>query len=311
MLRRAPWFLALALWAGAAHAQTDPLYRAVDAYALYQGDVGVLLDATSGEVGPALELAARHDPARVSRGWIAYGALTAAQSPAFARGVQSRVRAAGRAPVLRQLRRDWGYARRRPPGSGEAIQLILAAIAADSARLQIASVHFRRIGDALVLTPVAGAPDGRDARAARLRGLAGETRSLPPQLVRRLHVGALAGAPLSDADALGGRRFWDALFGRSSMAPPLRTLTEPRGSVAAVDRMLTLAALLIVDASGEETARVEAALDDPRSRECLTLELLQLRQCASVARAANEDAYCISRHGLERPAACFSALIAG
>ncbi|MBC7769592.1 MAG: hypothetical protein H7124_12495, partial [Phycisphaerales bacterium] len=85
--------------AAPAGAQTGPLHQALDAYALYQSDVSALLDAdiaSEAALESALELAARHDPARVSRGWVAYGALAAAQSPAFVRGVRSRVTAAGR-----------------------------------------------------------------------------------------------------------------------------------------------------------------------------------------------------------------------
>src|SRR5262245_17927995 len=87
-------------------ARAESVYEALDAYALYQNDVSVLIDLeidSAEAMDGALERAARHDPTAVSRGWIAYGALTAAQSPAFAAGVQSRVRAAGRAPVPRQL----------------------------------------------------------------------------------------------------------------------------------------------------------------------------------------------------------------
>src|SRR5690606_11828321 len=100
----------------------------LDAYALYQHDDSVLLDLdvdSAQAVNGALARLSRHNPARVSRGWIAYGALTAAQSPAFAAGVERRVREAGRAEVLRQLRGDLSYARRQPAGSNQAIRLIL------------------------------------------------------------------------------------------------------------------------------------------------------------------------------------------
>src|SRR5687768_9328823 len=122
------------LFAGAAHAQ-EPLHRALEPYALFQTDITAMLDADipdAAAMDAALDRAARHDPARLSQGWLAYGALTAAQSPAWVNGVRSRVRSAGRAAVLRQLRRDMSYARRRPPGSDEATQLVLRAIAADT-----------------------------------------------------------------------------------------------------------------------------------------------------------------------------------
>lgn len=289
-----------------APARAETPHEALDAYALYQSDVTALLDlpiAGADAIDEALERAARHDPVRVTRGWIAYGALTAAQAPAFAAGVQSRVRAAGRAPVLRQLRRDLSYARRRPPGSAQAIQLILAATAADSARMADAAERFERIGASLDTASWIASSE-RGARETRLRRVGGEP--LSAAIRARVHVGALAASPLADADAFGGRRFWDALAGRASAAAPARAWREAHA--ATTDRMLTLAALVIVGADDSETARVEAMLDEPRARACLALEQLQFRQCASVAHDASEDAFCLARHGLTGPSSCFGAI---
>jgi hypothetical protein len=304
-MRLAAAFLFLLAMAPTARAET--VHEALDAYALYQADVSALLEleiTSAADIDNALERASRHDPARVTRGWIAYGALTAAQSPAFAAGVQSRVRAAGRAPVLRQLRRDLTYARRRPPGSGEAIQLVLASVAADSARTDAAGRRYLGIGEALDTCAWVISAE-RGAREARLRR-PGEQR-LTPAMIERLHIGPLAAAPLTDANAFGGRRFWDALAGRQSEMPRLDALRERRASTT--DRMLTLAGLIVVGAAESETARVAAVMDDARTRECLALEQLQFRQCASVAHDPNEDAFCLARHGWSAPSACFSAML--
>ena len=306
---RAAAILAVLALTAAAPARGETVHEALDAYALYQSDVSALLDAEIGDaaaIDAALERAARHDPARVSRGWIAYGALTAAQSPAFAAGVRSRVRAAGRAPVIRQLRRDLSYARRRPPGSAEAIGLILTAVRADSARIGAAGRRFEAIGEALE-TGAWTASAERGAREARLR-MTGAAR-LPPEALERLHIGPLAASPLTDANALGGRRFWDALAGRESEMQNLDPPRERRGHAATTDRMLTLAGLIIVGADASEAARVNAVLDEPRTRDCLALEQLQFRQCASVAHDPSEDALCLARHGLSAPGACFSAML--
>jgi hypothetical protein len=292
-----------------APARAETVHEALDAYALYQNDVSALLDLSpdsAGAVDDALERAARHDPAQVARGWIAYGALTAAQSPAFAAGVQSRVRAAGRAPVLRQLRRDLTYARRRPPGAAEAIQLILAAVAADSARMSAAGARYEALGDTLDSAAWIVFSE-RSAREVRLRRMGDER--LTPGMTARLHIGALAATPLANPDAFGGRRFWDALAGRTAPAPPAQTLRERRAYAATTDRMLTLAAFIIVNAADREPARVSAVLDDQRARECLMLQQLQFRQCASVAHDPNEDAFCLARHGLSASGACFSAML--
>jgi len=310
---RLPALFALALFtASAAHAQTGPAQEAVAAYALYQQDITDLLGAeisSEGRLDAALALAARHDPARLSQGWIAYGAMTATQSPAFVAGVRSRVRAASRAAVVRQLRRDLTYARRRPPGSSEAIQLILQSVAADSARMTAAGHRYEGIATSLDQgvwpTPANG---DRGARHDRLRASAAERRTLAPELARQVYVGTLSAAPLTNADAFGGRRFWDAAAHRSSPTPPAFMWVVGAGQQATMDRMLTLAALIIVEAETTERTRVTAVLDDASSRECLEMQQLTFRQCASVAHDPNEDAYCLARHGLSGPAACFGAL---
>jgi hypothetical protein len=302
--------LLAAVFLCAAPAEAETPQEVAGAYALLQQDVTDLLDAdiSSAEaLDLALERAARHDPARVSRGWIAYGALTAAQSPAFVAGVRSRVRAAGRAPVIRQLRRDLAYARRRPPGSAEAVQLTLSASAADGARMIAGGHRYEGIGQMLDQGRwPAPASNDREGRHNRLRASAGQSRTLAPDLAARLNIGPLAATPLTDANALGGRRFWDAVAGRPSTTPPAFTWVTTEQST--VDRMLTLAALIVVDAMESEAARVNAVLDDEPSRECLAMQQLQFRQCASVAHDPNEDAHCLARHGLTGPGQCFASI---
>jgi hypothetical protein len=294
-------------WSATAHAQTDPIHQALDAYALYQTDVTVLLDAGIGDAASldaALERTARHDPARLTAGWLAYGALTAAQSPAWVEGVRSRVRAAGRAAVLRQLRRDLGYARRRPPGSREATQLVLGAAAADAARLHALAIRFEGLGAA---ADTATWARRSDARMERLR--APDTRTLPAAQLARLHILPLTATPLTDADALGGTRFWDALSNRRSPAPPPLPwrLNAARG--ASLDRMFTLGALMVIGAGGDDQAR-SRALEEESTRQCLANQQMFLRQCASVTHDPNEDAYCLARHGFDETRACFSIAVA-
>lgn len=301
---------ALALFSSPAKA--EPLHEAVEAYALYQTDITALLDAPAtdeAQMNAALALAARHDPQRVAQGWIAYGALTAAQSPAFVNGVRNRVRNAGRAPVIRQLNRNIAYARTRPPGSAEAIQLILASAAADSTRMTAAGHRYSGIGDGYAaLTPHADS-NARDRRNSDLRTLASARRGIEAELASHIHPAVLSAAPLTDANAFGGRRFWDALASRQSPTPPAFTWREDAAHASTVNRMLTLAGLYVVAATTSESARVSEMLSDRRVAECLAMEQLQLRQCSSVSSTGNEDAHCIARHGLTAPGACFASIL--
>ncbi|MEZ5956774.1 MAG: hypothetical protein R3C27_06135 [Hyphomonadaceae bacterium] len=289
------------LWVGGAHAQ-EPLHRAVEAYALYQADITALLDADipdAATLDTVLDRAARHDPERLTQGWIAYGALVATQSPAWVNGVRSRVRAAGRPAVLRQLRRDWSYARRRPPGADEATQLLLRAFAADNARMNALAIRFEGLGHASHTSAWVRRSDDRETT---LR--APDTRSLAPDLQVRLQLAPLAATPLTDPSAFGGVRFWDALGNRASPTPPILPWRVVPIRAGTLDRMLTLAALMVVGATESENSRVNAALSDASVRQCLAMQQLQLRQCASVTSGANEDAFCIAQHGYRAPSQC-------
>lgn len=296
------------LWSGGAYAQ-EPLHRAVEAYALYQTDITATLDADipdAASLDAALDRAVRVDPERLTQGWIAYGALVAAQSPAWVNGVRSRVRAAGRPAVLRQLRRDWTYARRRPPGADEATQLLLRAFAADNARMNALAIRFEGLGNAGDTSAWARRSNEREAA---LR--APSTRTLAPELLVRLHPAPLAATPLTEPGAFGGVRFWDALGNRASPTPPILPWRIVPARTATLDRMFTLAALMIVGATESETSRVGAALTDEPVRQCLAMQQLQLRQCASVTSSPNEDAFCIAQHGYRLPSQCLQFAVPG
>ena len=286
-----------------APARADTVHDALEAYALYQNDVSTLMDLdvdSPQAVETALARMSRHNPLRVSRGWIAYGALTAAQSPAFAAGVEARVRANGEAPVVRQLRSDVMYARRQPAGANQAIRLILSTASADGARAAQAGARYdsiARSNASWLRSPVRG---GRRDRSG--------TR-LPPNMREQLQVGALAAQPNRDADDFGGRRFWDALAGRDGRSPRGRGSRERNDYSSVTDHMLTVGALVVVGAADSERSRVAALLNEPLTQACLHMQQLQLRQCASVAHDTSERAYCLGRHGLTGPGGCFASMV--
>ena len=294
--------------------QADPLQAALDPYAAYQIGVSASMDAdisSAGAMDASLMRAAQYDPGQLARGRLAYAGLTAAQSPTFVAGVQSRVRAAGRAAVLRQLQRDTTYARRRPSGASEASALVVASMAADVARLRAASAHYETIGDSIGSaawnTPLD--PTHRQARDAQLRALAGQAPVLGPELAARVHIAAGNGSPLQNHDAFGGTGFWDALGGRAAAAPAPGRVQLRRDRASIMDRALTLGALSVINATPAESARAVAALGDPPTRTCLAMQQLEFRQCVSVSHTPDEDAFCLARHGLGGVADCLGATL--
>jgi len=174
-------------------------------------------------------------------------------------------------------------------------------MAADSARMNALAVRFEGLGNAGEASMWTRRTSARDAT---LR--AAETRTLAPEIAARLRPAPLTAAPLTEPGAFGGTRFWDALAGRASPAPPALPWQVAPTHASSLDRMFTLAALMVVGATQSETARINAALDDEPVRQCLAMQQLQLRQCASVTHEPAEDAFCLARHGYAAPSACLA-----
>lgn len=286
-----------------ASALADPVHDALDDYALYQNDVSTLLDTDiSGgrAVDAALARISRHNPSNVARGWIAYGALTAAQSSVFAQGVQRSLRGEDRALTLRMLRDDITYARRHQNGADQAIDLILGAASADGARADAAGDrydHYARTAPTVQLVSSVLHVD-----------LGGSTR-LTPAMLERLNIGAQDARPMSDANAFGGRRFWDSLAGRDGRSPGGRGGRERSDYASVTDHMLTLGAIIAANATDSERRRVADLLDEPLTQDCMHMQQLQLRQCLSVSVDATERAYCLGHHALEGPGVCFAHVV--
>jgi hypothetical protein len=275
-------------------AYADPVHDALEAYALYQNDVSTLLDAdiNGRTVDAALARVQRHNSDQVARGWIAYGALTAAQSPRFADAIEDRIRE-GRAPFLRALREDITYARQQR--GAPAIELILDAASADNARLEFAGARYDRY---------ARSAAGMRATQRASADLGGETRLSSDMLDRLRGAGRV-----QSTSAYGSATYWDSLSGREGRSPRARAGREASPYASVTDHMLTLAALVVADATQAERRRVSALLDEPLTQQCMHMQRLQLRQCVSVSVDPGERAYCLAMHGLNGPGSCFSNVV--
>ena len=287
--------------ASPAPAFADQVHDALQAYALYQNDVSTLLDndiANGRTVDAALARISRHNAADVGRGWIAYGALVAAQSPVFAGSVARDMRGADRNQVLRMLRDDLTYARRHQNGSSQAVQLILRAASADGARADVAGErydHYARTAPSVQLV------------SSTFHVELGGTTRLSEAMRERLNIGALGARPMSDASAFGGRDFWNSFSGRSGRSAGGGGGRERADYASVTDHMLTLAAL--VAAGQSDGQRVAQLLNEPLTQDCMNMQRLQLRQCLSVSVDATERAYCLGHHALEGPGVCFAHVV--
>lgn len=310
---------------GVASAQTAPatapsaLQSAIGAYAGYQNDVSELRAArvtNSAELESALDRVARHNRDALTRGWVAYGASTAAQSPAFVQGVRDAAAYYGRDAVIHAISADHTYARGLR-GGDQATRLLLESANADAARVIAVADRYQEMAYSIQRQRWANtvAPQ-QAARVQRVRalGVSGSPASaVPVELAPRLAVATLSLSPQSDPTAFGGRRFWDAARGGGDTVAVASTpvsyqwrVNASRGE--ALDRMASLAALQALDALDSNPASLNRLINDSRSNGCFEMAQLQLYQCMSAARFRYENAFCLGQHGLRDVGTCIGAV---
>ncbi len=293
------------------------LRSAVNAYAAYQSDVSELRASqveNAEELETALDRVARHNRDSFTRGWIAYGAYTAAQSPAFVQGVRDAAAYYGRDAVIWAVTVDPSYARGLR-GGAEATRVLLDSANADSARIINVADRYQELAYSIQRQRWANSVAPRqDARVQRVRTLGAEgapANAVPADYAPRLSATTASGSP--SANSYGGRRFWDSLRGGPEVVEVSSTPANARFSVnatraQALDRMAAVAALQALDATDSHQSAVTQLLSDPRSRDCLEMAQLQLYQCMSAARFRYENAFCLGQHGLRDVGQCIGAV---
>lgn len=312
---------AVALLGGAASAQTSGdgnLQNAVAAYAAYHNDVSELRSSQPRDANTletALDRVARHNRDALTRGWIAYGAQTAAQSPAFVQGVRDAAAYYGRDAVIWAVTVDPSYARGLRGGQ-EATRMLLESAQADSQRIISVADRYQELAYSIQRQRWANAvAPGQNARVQRVRTLGREgapADAVPSAVAPRLTVATLSVQPTRDPTAYGGRRFWDAVRGGDQVvevsSTPAVNMRANHTRAEALDRMAAVAALQALDAVDSNQSAVARLINDPRSRDCIEMAQLQLYQCMSAARFRYENAFCLGQHGLRDIGTCIGTV---
>lgn len=296
------------------------LHTAIAGYASYQNDVSELRDTrigASADLETALDRVARHNRDDLTRGWIAYGASTAAQSQAFVQGVRDAAAYYGRDAVIWAVTVDPSYARGLRGGQ-EATRMLLDSATADSARILAVADQYKELAYSLQRQRWANAVAPQQAaRVQRIRSLGAvgaPAVPLPDAMTPRLSVAMLSLSPSSDPTAFGGKRFWDAVHGGASAGNVVAVASNPvayRASpprAPALDRMAAVAALEALDAVNTPQSQVSQLLNDPRSHDCFEMAQLQLYQCMSAAHFRYENSFCLAEHGLREIGTCIGAV---
>lgn len=302
-----------------AGASNVDLQTAVTAYAAYQSDVSELRSSTmrdAASLESALDRVARHNRDALTRGWVAYGANTAAQSPAFVQGVRDAAAYYGRDAVIWAVSVDPSYARGLRGGQ-EATNMLLASANADSARIISVADRYQEMAYSLQNQRWANAVAPQQAaRVQRVRTLGRDgapADAVPSAVAPRLSVTPLSMHPSTDPSVYGGRSFWDAVRGGDQVVQVSSTQTAAAWRVnasrgEALDRMAAVAALQALDAVDSNQSAVTRLIADPRSRDCIEMAQLQLYQCMSAARFRYENAFCLGQHGLRDIGTCIGAV---
>lgn len=291
----------------------EPLGAAVQSYAAFQNDISDLQNQpvdNNDQLDMVLARAAAQNRDALMRGWIAYGAMTAAQSPEFVTGVKKTAAAYG-PRFIRGLTLDPGYAQRIDGGS-DAARLALESAHADGERIYAVGARYKEMAYGLQKARWAGlVSQAQPARVDRMRSLAAGagSRTVGPDLTPRLTVAAGTLQPWTDATQFGGRTFWDSL--RASPATVAQQISAPNYAihvntdrVGAINRMTTLAALYIVGATQDPAAQTDRLLNEDSTHNCIELAQVQFYQCLSAAHFRYENAFCLGEHALKDMGAC-------
>jgi hypothetical protein len=301
--------------AAAAPVILEPLANSVQAYAAFQADIdevnaGSIQNAK--DIERALDKAAALNRDQLTRGFIAYGALTAARNDQFVQEIRKTAGFYGKERIVKALMMNQNYAGTMA-GGDKATENVVRASAADADRVIAASEALKQRAREAQNLAWGKALSGKSAaRVSRLRtAAAGYTaKPLAPEMSARLKV--VPGDPNADAISLGGLNFWRAFTNKNGDVATLTamptqvkafTWTSNSGGAGIRGAMLSLAALYALDATMDQP--VDELLNNKTTNTCLQGAQLTLYQCVASAHFNYENMACVGEAGLGTVGTCF------
>lgn len=279
------------------------LERAAAEYVQYREDIAAIeaTPFTSAETTrEAHRRLSAHTAEELSRGWVAYAALVAADTPAFREALEKEISSrkkvnglSGADAFFAKLAKDPAYPRQLA-GADEAISRVLAMTKHDAARFATLGEAFKEQAYALQKTSWGKAkiPTG----SVRLSDAESFARSRPsataPTFASVTEKGVTSPSLASVNSA------WNPDWGKDVGSG---RMTEPNAQVI-MNRVLHLAARYSVGGVNAKTVDVYAKND--KSNSCLSFAALTLKQCIAATRAPYEEAFCLGEHALNDTASC-------
>ena len=282
------------------------LERQAANYIQFREDVAVIETAPFNNADVTREAHRRlaaHEADSLSAGWVAYAALVAADTPAFAKSVEKELSKkrnrrkgtlGGRDGLMSNLAQNPRYASGLD-GAEAAIGAILAMTVQDGARITSLGEAFKEQAYAMQKTSwgkqrLSSSQDRLNEAAAY-----GANRGAPvaPTLASVGKNGAVAPS-LASANAS-----WEADWGAGGA--DAGQMSEANAQVI-MDRILNLAARYSAGALNGKVVEVYARND--KSNRCLSMAKLTLDQCIAATRTPYEEAFCLGEHGLNDVSNC-------
>lgn len=328
-MRLKPWLLTCAFVTAlpvSALAQTPEapapgLVRgAAAAYADYQGHVSNIRAkplAGAEQLDTALDTFGAQNPGQLSSGWISYSAMVAAQNKDFGAAVRDIDAFYGRDRVLNGMRNDVGYARSLKGGEA-ALQSALVVNSQDSSRISSAAAFVKE--QAYKLQDIAWGKSRIKDAGSTANHLKISARTVRPiaDAAQKFFAGPDLNAMLVSANAGSQGSIWDkvslitasapaaaiaSIAPATTPAPALRVDPKREGTA---DRIVTLAALHVLDAEKGNADDVKAAMKDKSTYDCIDWSQLQLQACVSAAYTRADLSFCLAEHAIGETGACFS-----
>jgi hypothetical protein len=296
----------------------EPLANSLQTYAAFQQNIDLVNGGSiqnAKDIERALDKAAAINRDQLTRGYIAYGALTAARNERFVAEVRKIAASYGKERVMKALANNYTYAG-TIPGGAEATDYIVRAAATDSDRVKQAGERLKtRAREAQKLkwgTALSG-PTG--PRMSRIKAAATEApaAALSAEMNDKLKIVPGSGDPSANPVSFGGDSFWSALGGGAPtatltalpQAKPIAWTTSSGGS-AIRGAMLSLGAMYAIDATMDQPETTRALLNNNLTNSCLQRAQLQFYQCVASAHFNYENMACVGEAGLITVGNCFA-----
>ena len=234
------------------------------------------------------------EPKDMGASWVAYAALVAADTPAFADAIEAKTNKKKKREAFLSALRDNPAGVRDLDGANAAISAIRAVAARDATRINALGDRF--IADAYRLQNEGWAkskiPQSGSQRLKGSQAYAAQ-RSFPAA-TRTLHVRTKAGnvRPNLAADPA-----WTPEWSPTSTPP-----SEAERTGALMTRALVLAARYV---TGDlQPGHMDAYAKSKPSTRCFVNARLNLDQCIAASRTPYEEAFCLGEHALNDVSYC-------